>query len=269
MRIHLSRSFYDRVFAPLAAAIMLLIAICPILGWRRSSRHTILRRVSAPALVALATGLSALALGCQHPFVLLAFMLIAFAGSSTARQLVAVVRRSRWGAGNAAQAPGVRAAQRRSLGAQTVHLAILLMAVGILGSSALKAERLVALSPGQRTDIQNYTLQYQGLEVRDEPGRRRHIATLEVYRGDLPVATLRPERNFHWNINDFVTEVSTRSTLMDDLYVALGQPGDDGSMVFRVSIYPLVAWLWIGGTVLLLGTLIAVWPSNNDTRTVL
>jgi cytochrome c-type biogenesis protein CcmF len=263
MRIHLSRSFYDRVFAPLAAVIILLIAICPVLGWRRSSWKTLLRRVLAPALVALATGLSALALGGQHPFTLLASALIAFAGSSTASQLLGTIRRGRRRRENGVQAP----APVRSLGAQIVHLAILLMAVGILGSSVYKVERLEALSPGQCTTIQNYTLEYQGLEVLDEPARRRHIATLEVYRGNLRVATLRPERNFHWNIGDFVSEVSTRSTLMDDLYVALGQPGDDGSMVFRVSIYPLVAWLWIGGTALLLGALIAVWPTRSDIRT--
>ena len=268
MRIHLSRSFYDRVFAPLAGVIILLIAVCPLLGWRRSSWQTTLRRVAAPALVALATGLSALALGYQHVFAVLAFALIAFAASSTTSQLIAVVRRGGCRFRDGGQAAAALRSKRRSLGAQIVHLSILLMAVGILGSSVFKLEKLVALGPGQRTTIQDYTLEYQGLEVLDEPSRRRHIATLAVYRDDLRVAVLRPERNFHWNINDFVSEVATRSTLMDDLYVALGQPSDDGSMVFRVSIYPLVAWLWIGGGVLLLGTLVAVWPSRVDTRTI-
>jgi cytochrome c-type biogenesis protein CcmF len=260
MRVHLSRSFYDRVFAPLAAAIILLVAICPFLGWRRASWQTLVRRVRVPALMALAAGVYALLLGVPHPLALLAFVLIAFAGSSTVGQLIGLVRH------RSASSAALRG-RRRTMGAQLVHLGILLTAVGIVGSSALKTERLVALGPGQRTDVRNYTLEYEGLEVLDEPGKRRHIATLQLYRGNQKVATLRPERNYHWNISDFVSEVSIRSTLMDDLYVALGQPGEDGRMGFGVSIFPLVSWLWIGGAVLLLGTLVAAWPGRSDTGT--
>jgi len=266
MRIHLNRSFYDRVFAPLGAVTVLLIAVCPLLGWRRSSWRSIRRRFSFPALVALATAAATLALAKTHPFVVLALALIAFAASLTVGRLIDILRRTEWRPAQGAKRSAIWMA-RRSLGAQLVHLAILLIAVGIVGSSALKAERLVTLSAGQRTEVLNYTLEYEGLQVLDEPARRRHIAAIAVYRGDARVATLRPERNFHWNIDAFVSEVSVRSTLADDLYVSLGQPGSDGSVAFRVSVYPLVVWLWIGGAVLLLGTLIAVWPTRRNERT--
>ena len=97
----------------------------------------------------------------------------------------------------------------------------------------------------------------------DEVSRQRHIATIGVYRGPSRIATLQPERNLHWNIQGYVTEVAIRSTLWEDLHVALDLPNEGGLSTFRISIYPLVTCLWAGGGLLLLGTFIAVWPSTG------
>jgi cytochrome c-type biogenesis protein CcmF len=94
--------------------------------------------------------------------------------------------------------------------------------------------------------------------------KERHVATIGVYQGDRRVATLRPEYNLHYNVQQYVSEVAIRSNLREDLYVAVaGISSDGGAVTLRVLLNPLMIWLWIGGVVLRLGTAVALWPEPS------
>jgi cytochrome c-type biogenesis protein CcmF len=41
---------------------------------------------------------------------------------------------------------------------------------------------------------------------------------------------------------------------------------DDGLASFQILISPLVAWLWIGGAMLLAGGVLAWWPAPTRSR---
>jgi cytochrome c-type biogenesis protein CcmF len=69
---------------------------------------------------------------------------------------------------------------------------------------------------------------------------------------------------YHWNVEQWVTEVAIHSTLAQDLYVILAGLEQDGLASFQVLVNPLVAWLWVGGALLLCGGIIAWWPSTSD-----
>ena len=86
-------------------------------------------------------------------------------------------------------------------------------------------------------------------------------ATLGVYRAGRKIATLVAEKNNHWLLeNPWVTEVAIRSSLKEDLYVILGGLEQDGLASFQLVVNPLVNWLWIGGGLLFVGAVVAVWP---------
>lgn len=266
IRIHLDSSFYNRVFAPLACGIILLLGICPLLGWRETSPQKLLKRLRMPIAGSLVLGILLFVLGIRHPYALFSSILIAFAALTIFSEFARMVATcSRWGTGSLLAAIGhTLASNRRRYGALLVHLSILLIAVGITGSSIYKTETLVSLAKGETTAIQDYTLRYEGMEVIPEVRRQRHIARLAVYRGSSFLGILRPEKNLYQNIGGYLTEVAIRTTLMDDLYVALDWPEQEGRATFRISVYPLVIWLWIGGGLLLLGTLIAIWPEETN-----
>ena len=84
-----------------------------------------------------------------------------------------------------------------------------------------------------------------------------------VYQGSRRIATLVPEKNFHWNVEQWVTEVAIRTSLKEDLYVILASMAEDGSATFQILINPLVVWLWIGGGLLLVGSAVAIWPESE------
>jgi cytochrome c-type biogenesis protein CcmF len=162
---------------------------------------------------------------------------------------------------------------RRRYGSYLVHFGIILITVGVTGSMAYKSEQLIALNPGEWTTIAGYDLHYQDYAVETlnpQPetyqSRVRFSTTLEVYLGDSKVATLVPEKNYHYALdNPWVTEVAIRSNLKEDLYVILASLDEDGLAAFQIVINPLINWIWIGSGVMLIGTVITAGPRRRTT----
>jgi cytochrome c-type biogenesis protein CcmF len=156
------------------------------------------------------------------------------------------------------------ASNRRRYGGQIIHLSILLIVAGITGSQAYQSEVQVPLAPGETIDVGGYTLAYKGFtyqQIMDDGNKARYAAQIDVLRGDRLIASMEPERNLYSNVDGTVSEVALRSTPKEDLYIVLASLEEDGLAAFQVIITPMVMWLWIGGLVLLLGTLVAAWPT--------
>ena len=141
--------------------------------------------------------------------------------------------------------------------------------MGITASQAYQTEVQVALATGESVDVSGYTLAYQDYtyqQVEENGNKIRNQAVMDVYRNGRRVTTVRPERNLHSNVQGAVTEVALRSNLKEDLYVILASLEADGLAAFQVLITPMVVWLWIGGALLIVGTLIAAWPPRRRGR---
>ena len=124
----------------------------------------------------------------------------------------------------------------------------------------------MALAEGEKVDIKNYELVYRGVTSQATQEKQRFAAVVDVYRNGQKLDTVVPEKNYHWNIDQWVSEVALRSNPVEDLYVILAGVEDNGVATFQVFVNPLVMWLWIGGGVLLLGALIAFWPEARARR---
>jgi cytochrome c-type biogenesis protein CcmF len=70
---------------------------------------------------------------------------------------------------------------------------------------------------------------------------------------------------FHASPNMPTSEIDIKSGPLEDLYVALVNYSPDGEVAaFKIFIGPFTLWFWLGGTILLLGTLICLWPTRDD-----
>lgn len=254
--VALGASFYNRVFGPLALLLLLLLGVCPALLWRRTEGRALLARLwpgGAGAVLALA---AALTLGAREAVALVGFAAVGFAAGTVLDDLLraAAVRRE-------GQVP--RRVDRRRLGAHLVHLGVLLMAAGIVGSSVYKTEHQVVLLPGEEVSVAGYTLQYvQPLRGTDQ-AKQRAAVELTLSQGGKALGTLTPERNFYWNVGQVVTEVALRSSWKEDLYVVLAALQEDGMATLQVQVARMVQWIWAGGFMLLAGTLVGLWPGRR------
>jgi cytochrome c-type biogenesis protein CcmF len=152
---------------------------------------------------------------------------------------------------------------RQRYGGYLVHFGVVLIFVGITGSSAYQVEQDVVMRPGETAEVGAFTLQYERLNRVLQPTHEAFIAELKIQRNAKPLTTLYPEKRLYFAQNQPTTEVALRTSLFEDLYVILA--GFEPSLVatFKVFINPLVAWMWIGGLVIVLGTLVAIWPERR------
>ena len=112
-------------------------------------------------------------------------------------------------------------------------------------------------------DVNGYTLRYSDFDPTALPDRERFVAVVDVYRGERSLGTLRAEKSFHWNVEQWVTEVAVRTTPKEDLYLILAGFEESGLASLRVLIEPLMLWLWVGGMMLMLGGVMAWWPGSS------
>ncbi len=265
-------SFYDRATGPPAMAIICLMGICPVIGWRRMTAKS-LRRLLLSVTISLVVTAVAFVLGVKQAFPLISAAVCAF----TVASFVAVFARELSGRHRSTGRKVARALVEliskghRRWGAYLVHLGIVLIVAGFTGSKAYKSAQLVALNPGESTTIRDYRLHYERYSIEElnpEPetyqSRIRFATTLGVYGASSRLSTLVAEKNYHWVLdNPWVTEVAIRSSLKEDLYVILASLDENGLAAFRIVINPLVNWIWIGGGVALVGTVIAAWPKRR------
>ena len=269
--VSLNTSFYGRAIGPIMAVIIFLMGICPVLGWQRLETKSI-ANLTLPSLAGLVLTVVAFVLGVNEPFPLISAGVSAFVAFSllgmVARDLLA--RRRSSGESYPTALIRLIAKARRRYGAYVVHLAIIFITIGVTGSTAYKSKELVALRPGESAVLGGYRVQYEGYAVETlnpKPvtyqSRIRYSTTLGIYRDSSKVSALVAEKNYHWALdNPWVTEVAIHSNLKEDVYVILASLQEDGLAGFEIILNPLVSWIWIGGGMLLLGTLLAAWPQR-------
>jgi len=159
------------------------------------------------------------------------------------------------------------ATNRRRYSGYIVHVGIILMMFGFVGS-AYKQEKEAALRPGQSVRLWDYRLTYLGTEFDVDPAKRMVFARIAVSQDGEPVGELRPARwIYRTHPDNPTTEVAIRSSLRDDLYVVLANvdPTERVAML-KVYLNPLTPWIWMGGIVLVMGTFLTMLPAAARLR---
>lgn len=266
VKILVGPPYFAQVTAPMALLLLLLMGIGPLLPWRKASPRALVRSVAVPMAAGGVAATLALGAGIRRPGVVAALGVVAFAAATIAQEFHrgALSRIHRWRESYTRALWELLRRQRRRYGGYLVHAAVLVVAVGVVGSQTYVTEREVTLGPGDQVRIGRYALTYERLWR--EPASRAQVtaAALGVMNEGHPAGTLVVRRSFYPRYQQPVSRPAIRSTLREDLYVVLSAVGEDGrSATFRVWINPLVRWIWFGGALFTLGTLVSAWPDGR------
>jgi cytochrome c-type biogenesis protein CcmF len=263
-RITVGPAFFNQVNGPIFLAIILLAGVCVLIGWRRASLKGLPRNFFGPLVAAVVVAVVLLLLGVREWYALLGFAVCGFVLTAILYEWFRGTRaRHRRRGENYFQAFwGLMIANRPRYGGYIVHIAIILIAVGVIGSSLFSVERGAVLKPGEQMAIKDYVLVYDSIDSFHTQSKVVVSATISVSNNGKPLGRLVPEKYFHRSHEQPVTEVAIRSTLAEDLYVILLDFDENRNAAFKVLVNPLVSWIWIGGGVLVLGGLLAFWPGR-------
>jgi cytochrome c-type biogenesis protein CcmF len=257
--------YFNSMTTPLGLMILFLMAVAPALPWRAAGRDVLRRRLVIPAWVGGLTMVALLALGARGVTPLLTFGLGAFTAATVVRQFALGVGARRRASGEAwprATGRTVRS-NPRLYGGQIVHLGVVLVAIALAASASYSTEDQRPLLPGESMSVRGYTVTYLGIEQRADDVRQTIQARLQVERGGDDLGVWAPALHAYRASGMVVPTPSVRTSLTSDLYLTLENAPDaaDAAAVIGVRVEPMVLWLWVGGGVMALGTLVALLPS--------
>jgi cytochrome c-type biogenesis protein CcmF len=260
-RITVAGPYFDRMTMPIGMALLFLMAVAPVLPWRKASGELLRNRLQWPAAAGVATIVAAVAIGARGLAPLIAFGLGGFAAGAAVRQ-IALATRASHRAGRGAW----RGVVGRSNGGQIVHIGVVLVAVAFGASNAYVSASEFRLEEGESASLAGHTITYLGMDEVALPGRSQLRAQVQVDGGQV----YEPARTRFLASGQAVSTPSVRVGLDRDVYLTLIRPPetDGGDAVIGLAIQPLVNWMWIGGGVMGLGTLLAAWPGDRRRKTV-
>ena len=257
-RVTVGAPFFDQTALPLWMTVLLLMGVGPLLPWRKAEDQSLRRNLAIMTVAFAVAVVGALALGMRAVYPVLTIGLAGWNLASVALLLAgAVVPRARLARrGLAATTLRYASEQRRKVGSMVVHLGVIVLALGIVGSSGYRTDVQVRLPYGERITAAEYELEALRPFAEQSTGRTSVGVEVAVWQGDRVVQTLRPRINVFGENSMAVPTAAVRYTFGHDLYLSVAGAVDPNadSVIMRVVRSPLIVWVWLGGLVMAIGT---------------
>jgi cytochrome c-type biogenesis protein CcmF len=147
---------------------------------------------------------------------------------------------------------------RSAWGMTLAHLGLAGVIAGAAGTALWTEEKILTMQPGQAAVIAGYDIRFEGAAERRGPNYVSLVATFQASRGGAPVVRLEAERRRYLVGGQDTTEAAIHTMASGDLYAVVGEAQKDGGYVVRLYFKPLVAWIWAGAAVMVLGGLMSL-----------
>ncbi|MGE0822459.1 MAG: heme lyase CcmF/NrfE family subunit [Candidatus Binatia bacterium] len=269
IKITVGPPFFNKVNGPLGVILLFLTGIGPAIAWRRASVKSLRKNFTTPIIIGLLFGTLFFLLGYRNYY---AIVILSLSGFVTGTILSEFYRGTR-ARQTILRESSTQALSRlvnknpRRYGGYVVHIGVVLIFIGIAGSSFFKIEKQISLKPGETMEIGRYTLKYEGIENKEDDHVAIQAAVVSVFTNGQQIDTMHPEKRLYKRQEQPTTEVALRQTLREDLYVVLGSYDAPSQLAtLQVFVNPLLSWIWIGGIVLVLGTCVTMLPSPAERQ---
>jgi cytochrome c-type biogenesis protein CcmF len=268
--------FYNRVNIPIGLFLLFLTGLGPLLAWRSTSLRSIRRNFILPGIAMAVTAIGLIAGGLRPwtegddmqstLFSLVAFTLAAGVITAISEEFLRGAKVVRTQTGNNLAASSILLIRRntRRYGGYIIHFGIVVIFIGIAGG-AFNQSREMTMSDGDTISVGPYSLVCRSVTQDSKPEYDTDYALLDVYKNGRPITQLSPEKRVYFAGTDHEqasTIVALHSTAQADLYTVFeGLDPDSGKPDIKVFLNPLIAWIWIGVSIVVIGTFIALAPN--------
>ena len=242
-KISVGPPYYALTFAPIFFALLLLVPFGPQLGWRRGD-HKAAFRALLPALGV--AGVAAVAvLAIASPRTLTGMLSFAVAGWLIGASILDFLKRK-----------GARAS---AFAAALAHAGLGVTLMGVAGTTLWRSEALDVMGPGETMKVGPYILRFDGVAQVRGPNFQATQAQLALMDGGRVVTVLRPEKRVYPAEGQEVADTAIRTTVVRDLYLALGDDRGNGRWTVRAYVSPLAPFIWLGALVMSAGGFLSLW----------
>ena len=267
-KITVGPPYFKQATGPLFFVLVLLMGVAPLFAWRKQAARSLGKAVWIPFAASLVlTGIWG-GIHRMHPASIFGLWLVTFTLSAILAEFWKGVQARHATRGENLVTALVNLINRnhRRYGGYIIHLGVVLIAMGVIGDAFFKLETQGTVKQGESINLGGYQLTFNELlGYPGSDGREIVEASMNLSRNGQPIRALSPRRDYFVIQEQPVSVPGVYSTPGTDFYVLLIGWDDQGtSATFKVYINSLINWVWIGGVVMILGTIIATW--NTATR---
>ncbi|MEX6503030.1 heme lyase CcmF/NrfE family subunit [Pseudomonas zhanjiangensis] len=243
--------YFNALFVPLMGLLLAMLAVGVLVRWKDTPLRWLLGMLTPVLLgsVALAV-LAALLVGDFNWAVLGVCLLAAWVVLAGIRDILDKTRHK-------GLRRGLAELGRSYWGMQLAHLGLAVCALGVILTSLGSFERDMRMAPGDSVEMGGYQFIFEGAAHREGPNFSADRGTVRVIESGRQIAVLHPEKRLYSVQQSVMTEAGIDAGFTRDLFVALGEPLEDGAWAVRVHIKPFVRWIWLGALLMSLGGLLA------------
>ena len=271
-KITVGAPFFNQINTPIGLILLGLTGIGPLLAWRRTGTKNLIRKFTLPIIICFISIILFLLIGYKG-YVVISFSLCIFVTTAILSEfyLGIRVRKNKFDESLHNALINMISKNRSRYGGYIVHLGIVFMFVGFTGH-AFDREKEFSLQIGQVEHLAGYEFELLDLSESERPNHYAWISKIKVtdYQGQF-ITNLYPEKRVYFHNNPDVnrrqphSELDIYSTLNKDIYSIFSSIDNQKQIAFlKIMINPLVRWVWIGGYILVFGTLIALWPRKEE-----
>jgi len=270
-KITVGAPFFNQINIPIGLVLLCLTGIGPLLVWRKTSKQSFIRNFTTPVIAGLVMALI-LYITNIRGYVLISFSLSVFVLTTISLEFARGIRsRITVHKENPLTAFWRLLRKNRSrYGGYIVHVGIVFMFIGFTGH-AFDIEKEFGLKKDETNHLGGYTFVLQNIREEERPNHYAWIADLHVSDASgKEIVMLHPEKRIYFHRNPDPerqphSELDIYSTMKQDIYSIFNSVDlENGVAYLKIMINPLVNWVWFGGFIFVLGTLVALWPPKKE-----
>ncbi|MFI8479379.1 heme lyase CcmF/NrfE family subunit [Pseudomonas sp. NPDC078700] len=243
--------YFNALFVPLMGLLMVVIAVGVLVRWKNTPVKWLVSMLMPVLLGSVAVGaIAAFAFGDFNWGVMAVCMLAAWVVLAGVRDIFDKTR-------NKGLFKGMRELTRSYWGMQLAHFGMAVCALGVVLTSVGNLERDMRMAPGDTVSVGAYEFVFEGSKHREGPNFSADRGTMRVLDDGKQIAVLHPEKRFYAVQQSMMTEAAIDAGFTRDVFVALGEPLENGAWAVRVHIKPFVRWIWLGALLMGFGGVLA------------
>jgi cytochrome c-type biogenesis protein CcmF len=265
-KITVGAPYFNIVMVPIFLVIVMLMAVGPLVPWRKGNLERLRARLLWPFLTGLAAAAAVLLfLPAVHWTGPVAAGLALFALANLVTEFSRAIRQRRIQLKEPLPRACVKTVlgNRRHYGGMIVHFGIVIIALGLVGSGLFRSEAAINMAPGDVVEIAGERLRFEGVAPLRGPNYDAMQASLTLLDSGRVV---RPERRQYLRQEMPMTETGIDSTMLRDVYVALGDATGDDRWAVHVYVNPLVRFIWTGGLIILSGLFLSLTGRRRNNK---
>ncbi len=271
-KITVGPPFFNQINIPIGLILLALTGIGPLLAWRKTGKKSLIRNFTFPIITGLIVAILLLIIGLRGA-VVISFSLGAFVTATITTEFTRGIqaRRKKFNESIITALIKMVSKNRSRYGGYVVHLGIVFMFVGFTGH-AFDQEKEFSLKVGESNYVAGYNFKLIQMSETERPNHYAWISDLRVTNDEGKFVTnLHPEKRIYFHRNPDPnrrqphSELDIYTTMNRDIYSIFSDVDSENSVAFiKIMVNPLVQWVWLGGYILVFGTIVALWPRKDQ-----